>query len=388
MPNPAPSLPPDTPSAKELASLLDRARQERFRLLELLQDARAAVQTSADQVASTAGTTETPAAPAYTGAVQTLIDKVQRLNTVVDSRLEKLEAAESRVKGRIDHLERLELKMTNLAERFGQLINDAREIEPVLSQAEERAVQLRAAADALQQHGHDLTKTIDTRLAEQTAEFERRLDEHHEALVSQQIKEFGSFSDALLRQKQTHLDQLHRDLAEKRVELIERYARQGEDAIIDAEQDAIVKAEGLRERLAAIADEVLDDADRKGKAALDTLRERVVTTMGRADDINRTVRQRLEDALLAHGTKMEQAVSAADEDLLVRGQQLDERLAGLHDLFDHQADQIMDDLKQRANTMLDQMAASLQTTPNAPASSNAQGNTDASSNDGPQLKVA
>ncbi len=49
--DPAASLSP-TQTRDELSSLLDRARQERFRLLELMQEARAAVQTSADDVAA------------------------------------------------------------------------------------------------------------------------------------------------------------------------------------------------------------------------------------------------------------------------------------------------------------------------------------------------
>ncbi len=312
--------------------------------------------------------------------MQRLIDKVQRLNTVVTQRLEKLEGAESRAKGQIQHLERLELKMTNMAERFEQLVADAREVEPVLSQAEQRATQLHAAADALQQHGHDLSKTIDTRLADHTAEFEKRLDDHHELLVSQQIKEFSSFGEAVARQKQVHLDQLSRELSEKRAEMLAQLEQNHEQSQLETEQAAIVRAGELRERLSVMADEVLGDADRRGTEALGQLREQIVSTMGRADDINRTVRQRLEDALLGHSTQMNQAMTAADDDLLVRGQKLDERMAGLADLFDHQADQILGDLKTHANTMLDNMAASLKTSPADP--------TPDTTTQGPQLKVA
>lgn len=252
MPKPASSTAPPSPRDRDdLAALLERARQERFRLLALLRDAREAVQTSAQGAAAP----EAPAEP-YSEDIHRLIRKVERLSTAVTQRLAKLEDAETRAKGQIDHLERLEMKMTNLAERFEQLVTDAREVEPVLHGAEARARQLR---------------------------------------------------------------------------------------------------------------------------------DQVAATMGQADEVNRALREKLDASLRAHGAKLDQAMTTANEDLLIRGQQLDERLAGLADLFDHQADQIMEDLKTRANAMLDQMALSIKTAvvPAVPPRVS-----DADTDDAPQLKVA
>lgn len=80
-------------------------------------------------------------------------------------------------------------------------------------------------------------------------------------------------------------------------------------------------------------------------------------------------------------------MAQTDYQLLIQAQKLDERLAGLADLFDHQADQIMTDLKQRANAMLDQMAAPIQTA-GQPTAPKAAPDSKRDSNDGPQLRVA
>ncbi len=369
-------------AADDLSALLDRARQERFRLMELLKQSRAAVAETAANVPSTnpyvAPTPQshpTTFSASGAGDVQKLIAKVQQLNDAVNARMEKLAAAETRVTGKIETLERLELKMTNLVERFEATVSDAQQtqqiIEPALDEAQARSAELRAIAEGLQGHANALARTVDERLAEQTAEFERRLDEHHERMTQEQIAEHQSFADAVSRQKQNHLDQLSRELSEKRAELMETYSQyrdelaqrfrqEQQDALIDAEQAGIVEVGNLREKLSQMLQQTVGDAESRGHTALATLREQVVHAMGRADDVHRTLKSRLDKTLSEHDTQIAQKLAAADDALLVRAQKLDERVAGLADLFDHQADQILVDLKGRANTMLDHMAASLE----------------------------
>ncbi|MEM8781633.1 MAG: hypothetical protein AAGE65_02160 [Planctomycetota bacterium] len=409
---------PDARSADDLTALLDRARQERFRLLDLLKQSRAAVAETAAHMPSTnpyvaptpqshpttysAETAERSLTGLPGGDVQKLIEKVGRLNDAVNARMEKLAAAETRVNGRIDTLERLELKLTNVAERFESLVNDAKEsrrvLEPALDEAEARGAELRAITEGLQAHAHELAKNVDQRLAEQTADFERKLDAHHERLTQEQIAEHQSFADAVSRQKQNHLDQLARELSEKRAELIEQYAQvrdelaqrfkqEQQDALIDAEQAGIVEVGNLREKLSGMLRETVGEAESHGHSALATVREQVVQAMGRADDVHRSLKQRLDKTLAGYDTNVADKLAATDDDLLIRGQKLDERLAGLADLFDHQADQILDDLKGRANTMLDQMAASLDVPAKAGRDA-ASGATPGGVEENPQLRVA
>ncbi|MEM1446561.1 MAG: hypothetical protein AAGF84_10925 [Planctomycetota bacterium] len=404
---------PDPRAADDLTALLDRARQERFRLLDLLKQSRAAVAETAANVPSTNPyveptpqshpTTFSSSAPGPAnahGEVQKLIEKVGRLNDAVNARMDKLAAAETRVNGRIDTLERLEMKMANVAERFEALVTDAKEsrrvLEPALDEAEARGAELRTIAEGLQGHANQIAKTVDLRLAEQTADFERKLDEHHERMTQEQIAEHQSFADAVSRQKQNHLDQLARDLSEKRAELIEQFAQtrdelaqrfkqEQQDALIDAEQAGIVEVGNLRDKLSGMLQETVGEAESRGHSALATVREQVVQAMGRADDVHRSLNSRLDQTLSAYDTKVADKLAATDDDLLIRGQKLDERLAGLADLFDHQADQILDDLKGRANTMLDQMAASL----DVPAKRDSPGAAPSAGGDeNPQLRVA
>jgi hypothetical protein len=259
---------------------------------------------------------------------------------------------------------------------------------------------LRAIAEGLQSHAHELARTVDARLAEQTADFERKLDDHHERLSREQIAEHQSFADAVSRQKQTHLDQLARDLSERRAELQEqfnqtraelaqRFRQEQQDALVDAEQAGVVEVGNLRDKLSQMLRETVGEAESVGQRAAATVREQVVHAMGRADDVHRTLKTRLDQTLTDHEQHVQQRLSDTDDDLLVRGQQLDERLAGLADLFDHQADQILGDLKGRANTMLDHMAASLEVPAKGAAGTVTAPTTgDADDRDGPQLRVA
>ena len=296
-------------------------------------------------------------------------------------------------------------------------VTDARDIQPAIDQADARTAELRTLADALQQHGSDFSAMVDQRLAEFTADFERKLDDHHERLLNEQIAEQQSFADAVSRQKQNHLDQLQRDLTERRFELQESFGHAGqeaerramemvEEAMGGSEQKMLEKLDALRVRfeeslgkqethvgdrlttmqqeLTLQADDCVNEASRRSHEALDKSREQVIQAMSRADDVTRTLKQRLDKAVDEHRDRYADLLSNADDDLLVRSQKLDERLAGLADLFDHQADQIINDLKERANRMLDGLAASLKT-PIADAAPATDADSD---DDAPQLKVA
>ncbi|BAM04612.1 hypothetical protein [Phycisphaera mikurensis] len=127
----------------QLATLLDRARQERFRLLELLKDTREQAERAAETIADMSLPIAQPIA-ADDDAVARLIGKVERLREAVAGRLESLQQAEVRVDRRLQQLERMEMKLVNLAERLGSIVDEAHGLEPVMKDAAELSGRLGA----------------------------------------------------------------------------------------------------------------------------------------------------------------------------------------------------------------------------------------------------
>ena len=133
-------------TSTELATLLDRARKERFRLLELLKDTREQAEQAAREIADMRLPVAQPVA-ADDEAVGRLIGKVERLREAVTGRLESLQQAEVRVDRRLQQLDRMEMKLVNLAERLGSLVEEAHGIEPVMEEAAEISSSLRGLVE-------------------------------------------------------------------------------------------------------------------------------------------------------------------------------------------------------------------------------------------------
>lgn len=134
----------------ELATLLDRARQERFRLLELLKDTREQAEQAAADIADIHLPIATPVAP-DDEAVARLIGKVERLRDAVAARLDSLQKAEVRVDRRLQQLERMEMKLVNLAERLGSIVDEAHGIEPVMEEAADISARLGSLVEQAKQ---------------------------------------------------------------------------------------------------------------------------------------------------------------------------------------------------------------------------------------------
>lgn len=128
-------------TSAELATLLDRARQERFRLLELLKDTREQAEHAAEAIADMNLPIAMPVAPDEE-ALARLIGKVERLRDAVAGRLESLQQAEVRVDRRLQQLERMEMKLVNLAERLGSIVDEAHGLEPVMEEAADLSARL------------------------------------------------------------------------------------------------------------------------------------------------------------------------------------------------------------------------------------------------------
>ena len=105
----------------ELAQLVEKARAERFRLLEVLHRAREGVEGAgvAGVAGGGAGAEQSTLSPDATETARLLTSKMERLSTAMAAKVDSIRAAERRADGRIAALERLEMKLENLAARSG-----------------------------------------------------------------------------------------------------------------------------------------------------------------------------------------------------------------------------------------------------------------------------
>jgi len=137
------------PSPAALAGLVDRARDERFRLLAVLNDARRAADGAGDQASADAHADAADALVRASESSARLLAALTGLNDRLRERHEQLEAAEARLAARLDVLEattarRVEVEVqrrvetvvvdaekrlaslaTGIAQRLGETLKDA-----------------------------------------------------------------------------------------------------------------------------------------------------------------------------------------------------------------------------------------------------------------------
>ncbi|MEM6459866.1 MAG: hypothetical protein AAF710_10810 [Planctomycetota bacterium] len=321
--------PPAAAARADLTGLLDRARDERFRLLKMLKDARAEVALTAEK-SRPASEPRPVAAPASdpdastANKLQKLVAKLtaldaqldakfQRINQTTDTKLKRLEQLEERLAARIDQL--------------GPTLKEGRDLHAALRDA-------LAVADGLP--------------AKITGQLER-FDEHvaaHEGLGREAIDRYADEA-----RQRLDADALAA-LATRR----DRLVNEVREAAAVTERDLVARFDSLAESLDERAGELLARTESAGNAALANVRRQVVAAMARTHDTHEAFRSKLDEHRQQHADRLSGLADTADGQLLEQAQRLDERFAGLADLFDHQADQILAELRDRATGLLDQMA--------------------------------
>ncbi len=224
-------------TSTELATLLDRARKERFRLLELLKDTREQAERAAREIADMQLPVAQPVA-ADDEAVGRLIGKVERLREAVTGRLESLQQAEVRVDRRLQQLDRMEMKLVNLAERLGSLVEEAHGIEPVMEEAVELSSSLRGLVDeakeakgsGLSGDPADWTLRDTDAAADQLAARIQDMIEHQNEWLAETFAAADDDIQARGRRFKGEMEALVTHFEERRTEILESLTREAEEA--------------------------------------------------------------------------------------------------------------------------------------------------------------
>ncbi|MBB6428218.1 hypothetical protein [Algisphaera agarilytica] len=332
---------PTAATKADLSGLLDRARDERFRLLKMLKEARAEVEVTlkktqppkpqAEAEPTTMTVAETPAVEAEgntaetTQKLQALITKLGALDAQIDAKLHRVNTITDE---KLARLEQLDAKLTAVVKPLGQALADGRMIHGDLAQATEKA-------QGLANHVTEQLERFDAHLAAYQSAgrdtFEKQLETMREAMLGEMSAELG--------QQRMRLD----------TQLAEAHAV--------AEREIVEKFDQLAHSLHEKADGILARTESAADAAMQRIRQQVVEAMSHAHETQEAFKAQLDDQQGRHREFLDNLTDAADNEMQVRAQRLDESMTGLAELFESQADQILTELRDRATTLLDQMSA-------------------------------
>lgn len=314
---------PAAAARADLSGLLDRARDERFRLLKMLKDARAEVAMTVEQTATAPGSStpkpraaeppkgvdkapDTPAALPTPSHLQHLVDKLTALDARLDAKLHRVTQLTD---DKLARMEQLDARLTAFAKQLGHAAADAKALQRDLDQTVARAERLPAVV---------------------TGQLER-FDEHVVSVTEDATQAVVTDLDA--------------KLAESR------------DA---AEHELAARFNALAQSLQQRAQRLLEQTDAAATSALDTaaarVRKHTVESMAQAHDRSDAFRAKLAEHHAKHRDHLADLTDAADAELQVHAQRLDQTMTGLTELFDSQADAILNDLRDRATALLDRLA--------------------------------
>ncbi|MEM9883703.1 MAG: hypothetical protein AAF800_12385 [Planctomycetota bacterium] len=317
--------PPAAATRADLTGLLDRARDERFRLLKMLKDARAEVAVTVEKARPT-GEPRPVAEPDASTAdkLQKLVAKLAALDAQLDAKLHRLDRTTD---VKLQRLEQLDERLTAKTQQLGPVLAEARDLYEALHEAF-------AAVDGLPAKVTDQLERFDDHLTAYQTLGRETLDRH----AAEARRQLDANAEAVLAQQR------------------DRCAAELRDAAAATERELIARFDTTADTLHERADELLKRAEASGEAALAKVRKQVVAAMARTHDTHEAFRSKLDEHRQQHADRLSGLTETADGAMLEQAQRLDERLAGLADLFDHQADQILADLRDRATGLLDQMA--------------------------------
>lgn len=332
----------------DLTGLLDRARDERFRLLKMLKDARAQVATPTEKAAPAAVEVRVPDAAVQASAaspenavttsehetsatpspqLQKLVDKLTALDTQLDAKLARLNRITDE---KLDRLEKIDQRVTPAVKQLGQAFAAGQTIQKNLETAVKQS------------------RAVPTQITEQLQRFDDHLAAHQHAGT-------GAFAEEIDHMKQAALEEMRAEVGQRRL----AHDAQLVDAQASLERELTQKFDTLADQLRGRADGILTQTEDNANTAIKRIRGQAVQAMAQTQDTQAAFKQKLEEQRSRHRDYLASLADSADGEFQVHAQRLDETMAGLTELFDSQADAIMDQLRDRAATLLDEMAATV-----------------------------
>jgi len=378
--NASKSSSPTSKANRELSGTVERAKQERFRLMRMLQDARAQVAATTEQVQSVSAqpaavervvqvTPEEraalagempaalpqPAAPVEVASpqaggvsvtkLQGLVDKLMKVDAQIDAKLERLNALTDT---KLERLNRLDAQCSDRAESLGQTLSAAHgvaaQLEPLVVGADAAESRLLAAVES--------AGNLPAQVTAQLERFDAYIDTY--AASGEQ-----RFANHLAEMKQMMLDEMVAEMGQNRIAFDAEIAHRHVEAAAQLSERFDALAASLTDRAGSIADNVQSVAENAAEAAGARVRKQTMAAMVRSHEVQEQFKSQIESHREAHRQHLDKLSQNADDDLLVAAQKVDERMAGLADLFDHQVEQILGELRTRAWALIDQMSSTV-----------------------------
>lgn len=312
----------------ELSRLLQRARDERFRLLKLLQEARSSVDAAtarprhtAVQVDAIPGKSSQPdqAAAAPTNPIaehksisvspsaahgaaptpdppklQAIVDKVATLNTRLDQKLDRLEQRQEQVR---QALGKLATRAATEAKNLHAQTEGAHA-------AAGRLAQLREGIDHVDERVLSQLDRFDAHLAAYREDVERDMQAQAQAAAH-------AAAAQLQQDLQQQLDDHTARLEEARASVADQLTRRFDE---------------LADRLESRARDLITEASAVSDRARAGIRKQVVDAMAQAQDLQERLAERLADDRAAHRRQLSDLVDETDLRLLTKTREWDELL--------------------------------------------------------------
>jgi len=340
----------------DLTGLLDRARDERFRLLKMLKDARAEVavtvekqkpatpaanpqpqavplataavpeQQAAPTTAATTNHAASPPAPA-TEKLQALVTKLSALDAQIDAKLHRVNTITDE---KIARLEQTDTRVSAIAQQLGHALADGRMLQQNLATTIDKT--------------RDLPVTVTQQL--------ERFDDHVAAYQTLGTETLGK---EMQHMKQALFQEISAEMGQQRLTLDAELAKSHKAATRDITSKFDALAESLQQR----SENILANTQNTAETAMKRVRKQVVESMARAHDTQEAFKFKLDEHQDTHRQYLDSLTDSADGEFQVQAQRLDETMTGLAELFDSQADQILTELRDRATALLDQMSATV-----------------------------
>ncbi len=361
----------------DLVGLLQRARDERYRLLKMLRDARAAVNDAAAngsapprpaavQVAVPPVTAAAPviAAPPVPAA-EAADNAAASPPAAVSSATSPPAALPDEMRGLAEKLAQLNARIDAKQRRHHQLDQRTRaELETLAESALAAAATLegsRQKADASTRHLSKLTAQagqLHQTVAGQLVRCDQYLDGQTAAARDLIDQHLVAGRDALLADCRS---QLTADLQRHEARLYE--AQRSVEQQLTTRFDEL--ADGLQTRAQQMLAHVTAAADRAGQQ----LRKQTVRAMAQTQDIQASFADRLADDCDTHRQQLHHLVEESDVRLLEQARHLDEHFALMSQRFEEESESLLAGLRSRAEAELRRLAPSAGPSPAPPAPS-------------------
>ena len=314
-------------SQRELGRLLERARDERFRLLKMLQETRGAV--AERGAAARPVEVAVPSAPAQVAPVGSAVDREQ-LQTLIG----KMSAIDQKLEEKLARLESLSSAKLDAAEAHAnQSVHVLRQAEDARRMAEEAANHAAKTLAALRS-AVQMAENLPERVIGQLERFDLYLGEAVEDSRAALI----SAADA------------------GRADAVAELSQQLRDAEDSVAAGLVSQFDELAEAMQQRADEVASTTQRAADQALAGVRRRLIEAMAHAHDTQEAFGRRLEQHQELHRQKLDALAVDADEQMLLRARQLDERFTGMTQLFERQTQVILGEMRSKADQLLSEMS--------------------------------